>query len=72
MVGKCKKMKVSISLEPDDFYFLNELVNSGKAASFSHAVRLCIRGFSDCGNTQRITETGDSSSDDVENGRMQK
>ena len=72
MVGKSKKMKVSISLEPDDFEFLNELVMSRKAANFSHAVRLCIKGYSDCENTRQITKTGDSSSGDVENGRMQK
>ena len=72
MVGKSKKMKISISLEPNDFEFLNELVTSGKAANFSHAVRLCIKGYSDCENTRQITKMGDSSSDDVENGRMKK
>ena len=45
MVGESKKMKISISLEPDDFETLKELVASRKAANLSHAVRLCINEF---------------------------
>ena len=42
MVGESKKMKISISLEPNDLETLKDLVASRKAANLSHAVRLCI------------------------------
>ena len=45
MVGESKKMKISISLETDDFEILRKLVETRKAASLSHAVRLCIMGY---------------------------
>ena len=43
MVGESRKMKVSISLEEPDFRALKALVDTGRAASLSHAVRICIR-----------------------------
>ena len=43
MVGESRKMKISISLEEPDFRALKALVETGKAASLSHAVRICIR-----------------------------
>ena len=42
MVGKSKKMKVSISLENEDFGVLRQLVETKTAANLSHAVRICI------------------------------
>ena len=36
-------MKISISLEEPDLEALKQLVDTGKAANLSHAVRICIR-----------------------------
>ncbi|MHB1439969.1 MAG: hypothetical protein ACYCSO_05295 [Cuniculiplasma sp.] len=45
MVSESKKMKISISLERDEFEFLKGLVESRTAANFSHAVRLCVKAY---------------------------
>ena len=42
MVGESEKMKISVSITKEENSFLDKLVKSGKAASKSHAVRLCI------------------------------
>ena len=41
-------MKISISLERDEFEFLKGLVESRTAANFSHAVRLCVKAYAGC------------------------
>jgi len=38
-------IKVSIALDASDFDKLRNIVDSGEAASVSHAVRLCIRAY---------------------------
>ncbi len=48
MVSEGKKMKISISLERDEFEFLKGLVESRTAANFSHAVRLCVKAYAGC------------------------
>ncbi len=45
MVGESRKMKISISVEKEDYALLVELVKSGRAANLSHAVRICIGDF---------------------------
>ncbi len=46
MVSKGRiKMKISISITPEEKDYLDSLVSSGKASSVSHAVRLCIMGI---------------------------
>ena len=42
MVGESGKMKISVSITRDEDSFLQELVNKGKAANKSHAVRQAI------------------------------
>ncbi|WMT51217.1 MAG: hypothetical protein RE471_09815 [Ferroplasma sp.] len=45
MVSKGKKMKISISITTEEKDYLATLVESGKASSMSHAVRLCILSY---------------------------
>lgn len=45
MVGESKKMKISVSVEQEDFKLLRALVDSGNAANLSHAVRLCVKCY---------------------------
>ena len=43
MVGESGKMKISVSITRDENSFLEGMVNEGKAANKSHAVRLAIQ-----------------------------
>ena len=45
MVGESKKMKISISVESEDYLLLEGLVRNGTAASLSHAVRMCVKCY---------------------------
>ncbi|MGP6207913.1 MULTISPECIES: hypothetical protein [Cuniculiplasmataceae] len=45
MVGESKKIKISVSVEQADLKILRALVDSGKAANLSHAMRLCVRCY---------------------------
>ena len=45
MVGESRKMKISISVESEEYEVLKGLVDSKVAANLSHAVRLCIEKY---------------------------
>ncbi len=45
LVGESKKMKISVSVEGEDYLLLERLVKDGTAANLSHAVRICVKCY---------------------------
>jgi len=43
LVGESGKMKISVSITKDENLFLQKLVEEGKAANKSHAIRQAIK-----------------------------